>query len=127
MKDYTDFNDILKKMEEERSQTAAKAEARGKDILDKLMLVGAENVSIEFDGSGDEGSVHNIDGLFENEHINEEELEDWAYDLIGGTGVDWYNNEGGFGTINIDVPKRTYNFEVHYRRTELGASGEATV
>lgn len=127
MKEYTDFNDILKRMEEERSQTAAKAEEQAKEILDKLTLVGAENVSIEFDGSGDEGSVHTIDGLNENEHIDEEELEDWAYDVIAGTGVDWYNGEGGFGTINIDVPKRIYNFEVHYRRTELGASGEATV
>ncbi|MBX3282374.1 MAG: hypothetical protein KF756_07855 [Acidobacteria bacterium] len=127
MKEYTDFNDILKRMEEERLQTVAKAVAHAKDILDKLTLAGSEAISIYFDGSGDEGSVHAIDGLNENEHIDEEELEDWAYDLIAGTGVDWYNNEGGFGTINIDVPKRTYNFEVHYRRTTLGASGTAIV
>lgn len=123
----TNFDDILKRMEDERHETELKAELQAKEILDRLTLAGAKNIYIGFDGSGDDGSVHAIDGLDENEHITEEDLENWAYDLIAGTGVDWYNNEGGFGTINLDVPKRTYNFDVYYRCSELGASGEATV
>lgn len=122
-----DYYDILKRFEEERQEAESKAELQAKEILDKLTLAGAKNIFIGFDGSGDSGSIHTIDGLDANEHINEEELENWAYELIASTGVDWYNNEGGFGTINLDVPKRTYNFEVHYRCFELGASGEATV
>lgn len=121
------YDEIRKKMEDERKEAAAKVELQAKDILDRLTLAGAENICIEFDGSGDSGTIQEIDGLTRNEHITKDDLEDWAYDLIEGTGVDWYNNEGGFGTINIDVSKRTYNFEVHYRCSELGASGEATV
>lgn len=123
------YDDILKKMEVERQETASRAEKQAKAVLDKLTLAGAESICIEFDGSGDEGSIQAIDGFDENEHITKEEIENWAYELIAGTGVDWYNGEGGFGSINIDVPKRTYNFDVHYRieTSELGASGEATV
>lgn len=121
------YDDMLEKFEEERKEAARKAEVQAKNILDKLTLAGAESITIEFDGAGDSGTIQEIDGLTSNVYITKDDLENWAYDLIEGTGVDWYNNEGGFGTISIDVPKRTYNFEVHYRCSELGASGEATV
>ena len=30
-------------------------------------------------------------------------IEDWAYAVLDSTGVDWYNNEGGEGYINVFI------------------------
>lgn len=46
-----------------------------------------------------------------------EAIEELAYDYIEETGVDWYNDDGGFGSLVIDVQQGTATLEVNVRST----------
>ncbi|MBX3289975.1 MAG: hypothetical protein KF855_11595 [Acidobacteria bacterium] len=122
-------NEIPETTEAERQKSPSNVKLQAKEMLDKLSLSGAKNIKIEFEGAGNWGCIHMIAGISENEPFTSEIVEKWAYALIASTGVDWCSGSGGFGTINIDVPKRTYNFEINYRieSSKLAASGQATV
>lgn len=122
-------NDMLETTEAERQKSSSNVKLQAKVILDKLTLSGAKNIKIEFEGAGNWGCIHMIAGISENEPFTSQIVENWAYALIASTGVDWCSGSGGVGTINIDVPKRTYNFEINYRieSFELAASGQAAV
>lgn len=45
-------------------------------------------------------------------------IESLTYDFLDTTGVDWYNNDGGFGTLEIDVPNGTVSLEIDTRYTQ---------
>ena len=45
-------------------------------------------------------------------------IEEIVYNLLDGTGVDWCNNDGGYGTFILDVVRGTYNLEVNQNYTE---------
>jgi hypothetical protein len=45
-------------------------------------------------------------------------LEALTYDYLEETGVDWYNGDGGFGTLEIDVEAGTVRLNVDVRYTE---------
>lgn len=80
-------------------------------------------IKVSFEGSGDSGSIDDIaiynEGdhhyinnpvsddfmelkLFDNRSVGHV-IEDWAYAVLDRTGVDWYNNEGGEGYINVFI------------------------
>ncbi|HEV2559320.1 MAG TPA: hypothetical protein VGU45_11890 [Microvirga sp.] len=42
-------------------------------------------------------------------------LDAWAFDLLEETGVDWVNNEGGFGEIVIDPVEDSISCEMNQR------------
>lgn len=46
-----------------------------------------------------------------------EALDALTYDYLEETGVDWYNNEGGYGELIIDVTQGTVSIEVNVRTT----------
>ena len=121
-------------------------------VLPVLRRLGVDEVAVHFEGGGDNGCIDYIDfdhqpkppenpmiGIFkerrdfENGHwiksrttdtVNlASAVDDLAYDYIDSTGVDWYNNEGGYadltidvaaGTVTMDVDVRTYNSENAY-------------
>jgi len=80
-------------------------------------------IKVSFEGSGDSGSIDDIAIYNEGDHhyINNpvsddfmelklsdnrsvgQVIEDWAYAVLDRTGVDWYNNEGGEGYINVFI------------------------
>lgn len=90
-------------------------------LMVELAAGGHQIVSVQFAGSGDDGSINDIaiDGHHQWEKNGPdhselaEKLEQWAYDLLDETGVDWYNNTGGHGDIEFDVVKRTIKFDVN--------------
>jgi len=99
--------------------------------LTKLKDLGVERVEINFSGSGDSGDIdevlclvkesEDITNSIENFKPIENALADWAYDIIGrkvNTVGDWVNNEGGYGTIMIDVYDKNYTLNYHQRTTE---------
>ena len=99
--------------------------------LTKLKDLGVERVEINFSGSGDSGDIdevlclvkeaEDITNSIENFKPIENALADWAYDIIGkkvNTVGDWVNNEGGYGTIMIDVYDKSYTLNYHQRTTE---------
>ena len=120
--------------------------------LTTLKELGATEIVIYFDGSGDSGSIEsvsirqsdgkpvpNLDDLFVNypveksqfingEWFNDVEikqmpiadaLEKYTYDELERTDVDWYNNDGGFGELRIELSDDiSIELEVNQRYTE---------
>ena len=92
--------------------------------------LGVVEISIEFSGSGDSGDIDDIYFRTEKdsyEYIDmpdkkaEELIRDFAWDIIQSkvdTVGDWVNNEGGYGTITIDVENNTFNLDYSQRTTE---------
>jgi hypothetical protein len=65
-----------------------------------------------------------IDGQWVNEIEHKEipileALEDYCYDELEKTNIDWYNNDGGFGDMRIDLSDTvSVELEVNQRYTE---------
>lgn len=94
-------------------------------IISKLKEHNVSFVRVYFDGSGDDGDIHTIqytDNKYNDIDIpkfNDKEREmfyDICYRLIEKVG-DWYNNDGGYGTLTIDVDKVTHSIEYSQRTT----------
>lgn len=114
-------------------------------ILPVLRENAVEHVTVRFDGSGDSGSVEEadyqpeidtrlitvpiikvtrdfVDGEWrlnneiDNVNINNA-IDEVANDCLEETGVDYYNNDGGWGELHIDVAAGTVELEVNVRVT----------
>jgi len=120
------------------------------NLFDTLKEAGATRVVIRFDGAGDSGAIEEIIISKNDEPIQVEAELDWSvkksffqdgkwvdeirtttmsvvtaleiycYDELEKTGVDWYNNDGGFGEMEIDFTSNpaTVKLEVNTRYTE---------
>lgn len=92
-------------------------------------------VEISFSGSGDSGDLDDVnfykhDGSYighqewDNSPVYREAqlelLDDDMADYIDYAidGADWYNNDGGFGTISLDLDTMTASCEYSQRTTE---------
>ena len=121
-----------------------------KTAIQKLRDLGVNEILIEFDGSGDSGSIYSIDFYDLNNKLMKADIEveyphtksyykdgDWVseetiknlsvaealesfcYDELERTGIDWYNNDGGFGQMRISIADKVeINLEVNQRYTE---------
>lgn len=116
-------------------------------LLPVLLEQGVSQVDVVFDGSGDSGSIESVDfengppdvatisvrilkavSIFEEDHwINRTEevdvdLEDAVRvltdDYLDETDVDWYNDEGGYGSLCIQPGEGTVYLDVNTRITE---------
>lgn len=104
------------------------------DLRDK----GVEFIKVEYAGGGDSGAIEQYffynksvekvmwedDNLehYESEHFNSvltTELEDHIYKILN-TIEDWWNNDGGYGTILIRLKDLKYkiNNNIYYTQTE---------
>jgi hypothetical protein len=100
-------------------------------LISTLRILGVSVATVEFSGSGDSGSINDIYvdiGLSLKEHEIEfvnprdvytpsgykkqytresislyDALVTFTYDQLSDTGLDWYNNDGGQGTLEIDL------------------------
>jgi hypothetical protein len=75
-----------------------------------LKDAGVTNVEIRYDGGGDSGQVEDVDFYGENldtavlTDMYEGDMQDLAYHILEQHyNWDWYNNDGGYGTINIEL------------------------
>lgn len=117
-------------------------------VLPVLREHGVEKVTVAFDGSGDEGSIHSLycepchseevlsreiehperKRVFEEGQwftISEDVLqpvgdaiETLTNDYLEETDIDWYNDDGGFGELVIDVSQGTVSLDVSVRYTD---------
>lgn len=118
-------------------------------VLPLLRDHGVSEVTVEFDGSGDSGSIqaihYDVDSFDENgiylevaevqQVFNQDErrwintrieshktlgkaIDELTYDYLSESDVDWYNNDGGFGELVINVVEGTVSLEVSTRYTE---------
>lgn len=106
---------------------------KGAAVLAELKQQGVQRVEILFDGGGDEGQITDVEAFdSQGQQINlaplrspvnpasslRDDLEEIAYDALNGTGVNWYNDLGGEGTITIDAAAGTLHAEIHQRVEE---------
>ena len=112
-----------------------------KVLFASLVEKGIAVVEIDFDGSGDSGSIEEDNAKFyqagndgeltliEDENLISEDIQkqltklgyhilDRYYDY------DWYNNEGGYGTININLQERKWDIEGYQRIESVEEANE---
>ena len=135
----TNFEQIRVSMEAEQERKKKLAESSRLVIMNAMHKAGVKAILVSFSGSGDDGSIGDIvkidelsQNIWEGEALdkNEEEenlkelVEDYCYAYLEGTGVDWYNNDGGQGTFLFDCITVPHVFEctVEYNimHTEVG-------
>lgn len=84
--------------------------------LADLCRMGSTHVEFSFSGSGDEGDMddaYSNHGLFECEY--EEELRDWATETFSSLcKCDWYNGDGGGGTLCVRLPSLEMTVDSYY-------------
>lgn len=116
-------------------------------VLPVLRAHGIGSVTVEFDGYGDSGSIQSVtydvidfddaaisvdvavvNSVFENRRwvrtrsikrmsLNDA-IEALTYDYLSETHVNWYDNDGGYGELVIDVVEGTVSLDVNVRFTE---------
>jgi len=114
-------------------------------IINRLEELGcAEEITVTFDGYGDSGAIEDvaIGDAFADQTLDilriersfsegawtqrettvamtlRDAIEHMAYDYISETGVNWYDNDGGFGELVLDMSSRTLALEVNARYTD---------
>ena len=106
--------------------------------LIQLADLGVTGIRINYEGGGDSGCIEDIfytdkDGVLLDEvqslpwdsknlkALNNElaiNIENFTTDTILDTIEDWWNNEGGSGTLSILVPSGEYNVENNIKNLE---------
>lgn len=80
-----------------------------------------KTIQMTYDGSGDSGNVENTsfqdkDGAeIELKEFEEKAIELADHILAEYYTIDWYNNEGGFGTITVDIVEKTWSIDGYCR------------
>ena len=108
-----------------------------KELTPKFVKEGLNAIFIHYSGCGDSGEVTEIYGTYpdSNKYTNlksesrdfnykdsdYEKLSDITYDLLT---YDWYNNEGGNGTIQIDLNENTIDIDAYYVVEQLATPEE---
>lgn len=98
--------------------------------LTRLQLDGIHQVRLHYDGSGDSGAIDQVEWLTEDEQpipypqpadvysSIKEALEEKAYSILESLS-DWYNNDGGYGTMIIHVSTGQYEVDHNIRIMEI--------
>lgn len=108
-------------------------------VLFNLAAQGVEYIKITYSGSGDSGCIDSVellpkgiitieDGVIEDPEIFDSSfepdselitlLENKAYEHVLNDADDWYNNEGGGGTLYISTMDGTYQSNHYVNVTE---------
>ena len=117
-------------------------------VMAALKASGVLKVVVEFDGCGDSGSIegvyiqggeppetaewlvsesNQVDGKWvTTKHAKalpiKKALEEWCYEALSQSDVDWYNNDGGYGAMEIDLTQDTAELVIHQRYIEVNTS-----
>jgi len=106
---------------------------RTRAVLTQLKNEGYTGVSISFDGAGDSGSITGAkaftgDFILEDRYHNDfweyepqitEDLKDLGYDILSESDYDWYNNDGGYGSIHISLLTGEVHLDIRIRVLEI--------
>ncbi len=105
--------------EAKRSAEQKEAEKQIRKVCEVLEGLGVKTVTVHYDGEGDDGSIEDVD--FEPEPAAgipngiDDVIRDAAYDFLPDG---WENNEGSFGTLEIDVGERKVHRDHSWRVVE---------
>jgi hypothetical protein len=118
----------------ERASSSALFAKAKRALLRALRKHGIAQVEIRYDGAGDEGQIQDIRGFDAEgrlvpslvirssklplapgsggrQQTLHENLDEFAWSLLGHYHDGFYDGDGGFGTITIDVAKRTVTLD----------------
>ena len=92
-------------------------------IIFKLMDESVLGVTARFDGGGDSGDIYEYEFYDYVYEPHDEDftglVEDCVYDIItkmvNDYGGDWYNGDGGFGHIELNIKNKTVKGEYNQR------------
>ena len=90
----------------------------------KLRNMGIEKVRVDFSGGGDSGDITDTEYLDDKGNvldidIHKEAISELCSETLLNNIEDWWNNDGGFGTVKIDVNTGDYTIDNHIRITEI--------
>lgn len=130
---------IIEEMEESRITSQKKAEVLRTALVEEMLKLAISIIEIEFAGSGDSGNINSIT-LYDinNNKISyqqaieeykdlQKQAEHYAYEYLSGTGIDWYNNDGGQGEIIIDLSTVPFIFNAIVDTNETISHNELNV
>lgn len=133
-------DDIYHAIAEQQNKAAFQADEDKKILCDTLTKSMITNVVIEFSGSGDSGQIDNIEIEYvedkyklseSKEKLLRRNLSDWTYLYLEGVGLDWYNNEGGQGSIEFNLRVVPFKFkstvDVNYMETRTEHEHEEAI
>lgn len=102
-------------------ESKKKASAELKQHLAALLELKIQTVHVAFSGYGDEGSITEIiynPELPEGNSFDRSGFDEALYNYLDPAHVgDWVNNEGGFGTIEINVKTGKIKGEINFNET----------
>ncbi len=115
--------------EEERPNIPQQIATFKKTIIPKLTQLGVTRLTVNYSGSGDEGSIDGVDvepeGLALPDEL-EEQISDLADEFLYSEHGSWGDGDGGTGTIVIDPVEGKiinehgwYSTEVNYETKEF--------
>jgi hypothetical protein len=114
------------------------AENKLESIMIGLVNAGIKKVCVSYDGGGDEGAIEAIK-ISTDSDTDFDDLQGWTSDatdlkdynsdlytlladycseMLLNDIEDWWNNDGGFGHVNIDVEAGTYEIQNSIRVTD---------
>lgn len=95
------------------------------DKLKKYRDADIRKIHVHYAGGGDDGCIEEVEveeGEGELTPEMKDEIESFVYDVLNDF-PDWYNNEGGYGNIYINIAKdrMEINHNVYYENSETDA------
>jgi len=99
-----------------------------------LKELGVVKLVAEYSGSGDSGD---LDGVYGQDSTDDnialgdfaDKARDLMYEILTSNySYDWYNNNGGYGTVYFDITDMSYNVEGYVRiESDAYESGELDI
>ena len=89
-----------------------------KGMFIALEHLGVHHIDINYSGGGDSGAIDDV--KFYDKNKDEVEIDPSIKEMVNDLGYhilsnhynfDWYNNEGGFGTVEINIPDQNWTID----------------
>lgn len=112
------IDEIIEEMKADRLKAKQSAKKARHDVAQQILKAGLTYIYVDFNGSGDSGSIDDIrttENWEQDASLPDGPLKqlisDWSHLFLEGTNVDWYNNDGGQGHIIFDLTTVPWKFE----------------
>ena len=101
-------------------------------FVSSLKNMGITELVAEYDGSGDSGSIENVycedddSNTIDVDDVILSKVEEMLYEVLSDNyDYDWYSNDGGYGTVRINIEDKTWKVDGAVRSIEDAcASGD---
>lgn len=118
--------DMMRRLNEQRQAQEDNAKKELAPHLDALIKKGVRYVAVDYSGYGDSGGIDSVSYLDEHSKpvdVGSDEanrhIEDYVYTLLP---AGFEINDGGQGTVTLDLVKRGYTMEHGQNYTETTSS-----